>query len=1560
MPFNGFDPTDEERSNNELEYKQRQAQQAIASASPDVAKRVAEIYKDAPYIPANVVLAMAKAGVSNQAVDAVKVSAVRQAATTLDNTKPKSQGWFERTIMSKVKSASRWTFAGLQLLPDLAQNAASQVFYPNDPAGFDGWFKSTQLGSLVDDPSQAGTGFFVGDKVAEKQAERARRVRGTVDGKAWTVGRGAADVIFTPNSKPYAILSGFIDAAVNIGADPTLAAGKVLKPIQAAKAAIPALGVLEDVENARAVAKGLAGLDAAESIAFRGTDFYKFVTTDRRAVRLVERMTSVASDTAKTVEQKTLWFLENIEGIDPVTAKAFGEAADEQQVLGILGSASARLTNNPNDLLLPADIREFRQGKMLTGVFDTARERVPVYSTLRNNRYMAEMPKQSVVINGSGAEKAQSIKSYANYLRGIGLGDETDQFKNVMDKVIKAYSETDPAVARSSLRDAYDTAVETIITHAMGDTVETRDFAYKVISEAKKALSDARAYNADEMGWPDDGGFVQMLRKHLPDDVFDNIPPDRWDSLVLSGPGAIIELMDEVQVLPDFRRMRALTGNPFISRVVRNKAGDPRGATAAVEFFQNEIWKPLTLATGGYMMRNMIDAQTRIAMSGGRGMFNHPFDFIQWVTGRKGSFDILGGKLDNTVGDLSKNWNGEQDAFRQALTFDLHKNLQDPVNAQERMLKNGSFSLVNRGMDIKAHTTGYVDNLAILFTDPINNKISKLRAQGLNNQQRLKAIKDWLFDGEGKKELAGLKDYFRTGIKYVDPESGKGGFIQLGENVPDDVYVQWVDRLSNFRVNTIVRDDAELRIVAAHNKVPLTRKMKNGRTVAVPQVRMEVDNAAERLIDGDGAVGSIVRLDDGSDGLIVGFRGRTTKDIDPFTGKPMVLDEAIIQPVHPGVAFTEDRLGSGQLRELLNAKGDDGVLAQVVKRAERGTGETVRGRDRFLDAKDRAVDAFFVKIYGKATQVLEKSPVFRQAYYKTVGQNLDLLNPAEAQTMLALIDNRATQEGMSAIKYIGDKKTYEKLRQVAASTSKAEGTVAQLDEYAKMVALRETKELLYNATQRNNLEDILRIVVPFGSAWKEVMGTYAKAVIEDPTRIRKAQLIFDGARKFDPDNDGEGFFYKDPTTGEYSFNFPLSAEISKLLTGTGINPIERWKTGMPVSLQAPVKRISIGLGVIPSIGPLAQVAASSILRDTPDNDFITSVLLPYGKKTGVSVVPTWVSRLKQAWDGNTLNVQTVFGNTYIETLRALSASGEYDLADVNDQERLYADARNKARILTSMRALGQFFGPTSPAPEFKIDTIQGDVYGTQLVKEFQKLQADNYDTAVSEFLRIYGNDALLYISNKTESVTGGLEATDEFGDWERTDGKGILAKYPMTGGFMAPGGDNFSFEVWSRQLAKGRRRRLTDREIVELAQYRAASAQYRALRDKLPANPTEEQKAWLRKWRIQLNKEYPGFPVVAEFNPGEFPAKIAELKKMVQDKSLTDNDVADATRQYLDARDKAVANYVAAGGAEGGFGTASTAAPLRDWLARIGIALKQQTPEFARLYDRVLSNEVEQ
>lgn len=1557
MPFSAFDPVDEERSNTEIAENAKTVETLSKSLTQDVATRAMQIYRKAPYIPASVILSMAKAGTSDQAVDAVLPSAARKMVADLDPNKEPKQSWFERNVSGKFKTASRWTFAGLQLIPDLAQNVASQAFSPNDPAGFDGWFKSTQLGTMIGDSEQAGSGFFLGGEALEKQAERARRVRGTINGHAWTVGRGAAQLAFTPGSVPYNVLSGFVDAAVAIGADPTAVLGKPVAAARAGKAVIPGVsGAAEVAAFAKMAVRGEAGLEAAEQMAFNASKFGTWVRTDKRAVRLTKQIADLAADTTKTVDDKVLDVLEKFNySISPDIARRFAEADDITKVEGLLGQASSRLTNSVDEVLLPKDVRDIRGATWL----EDKTERVPLFRSVRNNRFFATMPKNTVVINGSGLDKAQAIRNYSNYLKGVGIAAGSDEYTNVMRKVVNAYSLSDPGAARPAVQEAFDEAFKVTLGKATTKlTGRNKDMVIQRILDARDAeLAKVRSFTGDEIGWLDDGGFIQQLREVIPQEVLDQFPPDAWDRLVHTGPGALNEMADEVAVLPDFRQMRRYAG--MLNRVTGNAPTEK--VLQAVEAVQQEFWKPITLATGGYIMRNMIDAQTRIAMNGLSNAFTHPMDFIMWSMNKKGFGDIRGDKFDKVLLFSKNNFGEQQKEYVEALQEGIYRHLEDPYNAKAKAYRNGNWADVNRSKDARAHTIGYVDNLAQLHTDVINGQIARFQLMGLPQDKITDYIVTWLNQPENAKVKASLERFARNGLKVKDPEADNIATFALSDGEMNQFVTAWVHRLSQFKVNTITKGDQDLTFVVAHNRIPLMTTDDAGRKVVAPLERIrEGDIESYELLSGNGAAGSLVDLGGGQKGVVVNRVDADGRTLDPFTLEPSTEATLVVQPVAvddagrplaaidiPVMRTDPKYLGSSfghpQLRDLIDMKGNEGKLAMVVKAAQRGQADD-KVFSKLQEARNYFVDKFFGGLYGTLTQKLEKSPVFRQFYYREIADLADQLAPAEAQKILTNIRRAADADEVDMTRWVGSKDIIKKLQDVASSTSDAVGTADELDIYAKAVSLRQTKDLLYNASERSNLEDMLRVVIPFGSAWREVLGTYASALLEDPSRIRRAQLIFDGGRKFDPDGDGQGFFYKDPVSGEYSFNFPLSGEISKLLTG------------IEAPMQAPVQRLSIGLGLYPSVGPVGQIAANRIIPDTPATDWISRILFPYGRDQGISFVPKWAQRMNEAVEANTLNLQNVYGNTYIETLRALSASGEYDLSNPDEQEKLYADARQKARLLTGLRALGQFFGPTSPSPEFKIETEAGDMYGSQLVKEFQKLQAENYDTAVQRFLEIYGNDALLYLSNKTESVAGGLEATEQFGDWERNN-ESLLKKYPAVAGFMAPGGDNFSFEVWSRQVREGKRRRLTDREIVALAQYRAASAQYRELRNKLPVNPSADQKAWLKKWRVQLNKEYPGFPVVAEFNPGEFPAQIEQMKRMVNEGSLADNEVAGALKTYLQKRDEALASL-----ASEGYTTlaSNAAAPVRDWLGSIGRALVQEVPEFGRIYDRLLSNEVEE
>ena len=1526
MPSSFIDAVSEQRINDYITNRDQQHALYRTNATPQVAQAAATIYRNSPWLTPGQVLALAKGNASPQATELASQTQAKLVPQIMDPQKPKKQSWFERNVYGNIKETARWGFAALQFTPEIAQNVASQIFSENDPAGWDGWFKSTALGTMVANSEDAGTGWFMGGTAEEKQAERARQFRGTINGHAWTIGRGAAAGVFTPGSVQYNILSGFLDAAVNVGADPTLIGGKLLAPIKAERAAIKGLQTAEEIAAATKIAnagtRALAGLTLAEEAAFDGSKFMKFMQTDRRAVRLVETLADPKNDDPYKIMRDVFDFK-----IDMDTAKALAGSTSKDQIYALLGEQSAIL-DNVSKGIMPMDIRDIRGAKWGTVV----KERYRLYNNFRQSRLLTEVP-DSLVIHGSSADRVKAVKDYGNYLNTIKGGfTDTPEGERLMKQIFNAYSDTSKT-GIDSARSAFEDTVKVLMDKEGADPFLVDELFKKL----KLNIGETRRYFVDEAGLAADGGIAQALIGSGLVDPADlaGLSPTEISKLYLHGPGSIVELLDSAHVLPDIRAVRRMTGNPVVKRaVMRAKDGDPRAAVEIAEYLQNKIWKPLTLATGGYIMRNMFDAQVRIATIGKEGFFNHPLRYIQWAMNQKGTERIIGREFDDFIKSTVSGFDDATDYYAEAMKMSLGKSLDDVVPSQIRQVKNGSYKIVNRDTELDLWVNGLRDELIQISKDTLENAVAK----GIPTDDLIKYLRT---DVKGKEALKQIEDYLKGGINLAR-EGGYSTKVKVPV-VTDDVLREWIERLAKGRVGVKTGGDSDLMLAIAHKRVPLADTFDEAISAVTPKT-VSIGGVTRDILDGPTVPGRGSLIDMGLDpttgekvlAVVTGDTGSRWQlqrvSVNQFTGK--------------GVEQAELVRGKAELTKLILDKKDTAKLPRAVKYAERSVvDETKNPLDRMLR---RGTDWFFHQIYeNRVVNKLERSPVYRQFYYEQVAKNVDSLTPAEASQLLADIQARAAaMAGMTPAKYVGGKQNWKKIQDLA-SRANGTGTIKDLDDYAGLSALNSTKEALFNATEKNNLEDIMRIVVPFGAAWREVLGTYGKFLIEDPTRVRRAQLLFKGATDFDPDGNGRGFFYKDPTTNQYSFNFPLSGELAKLATGVN------------APLQGTVKRVSIGLDWHPALGPVGQIAADQIIPDTPKFDGISSILMPYGRGTSASLMPSWAKKLKSAIDADPSKLDSIYGNTYIDTMRALSASGDYDLNTPEGQAKLMADAKGKARILTAMRALGQFIGPTSPGTEFEIPTKDGDMMASQLIKEFYKLQANNYDTAVGEFLRIYGEDAMLYLSSKSQATVDGLEATKEFGDWERTNGD-IIKAFPDIAAFFAPGGSDFDFQVWQRQIKGGKRIRLTDKQVIEQAQYRVASSQYRAYRAQVGAYPTSEQRAWLKSIREALNAQYPGFPVVPVFTVGEFEKKVVEMKQAVADSRLKNNDIAKALNTYLGYRDQVLAQWINSGGSAQGLATARAAEPLRGYLTSIGDALALQVPDFGRIWERELLSEVDQ
>lgn len=1595
------------------------------SMTPAQAERLSQIKQRAGWIPPDYQVQLAKSNATDQAVDAVANMKAKQIVD--DQASEEQGGWWRRNVYDRLKAGTRWGFAGLNFVPEFVQGGLAQIV--DEDNSTDGWFISSTLGSMIANPELQGEGFFADEKLMEKQAERARRYRGTVNGSAWTVGRGAANVVFKPNSKPYNIMSGILDAVAMVKFDPTGPVTKGLKYVTKGKNTVPLFAdeatraLREALESQAGVTRGLA-----EST-LDGTKFDAFTRTNGRMVRLVDRLTEIKNPVR--IAEIFDYNLPN----EMITALA--DANDPDVVRAVLGAGwTVR-----GGTALPQDIRLIQGTRLVSGIGDFIVERAPFIDGIRKSRFFTSMGDAKIVTHGTQEDNRNAVKSIVSYLRTAGVDNDT--VDSVANLAFRSFTPGASDVARKQTMDAFYQTLKSVM-RVDGIPDESIDELFNV---GRRRMDQMRRYLQDRLGMPFDNGYKSYLlnkdREFLPvediERIIKELGLEKGGKSAITSPTELVELLDRAIVLPDLREVRRFTRSKLFRDVIGERMGkfpitakrqtrmvevitdekrfdevtreindllelpnpvdadyvkleelqkelaslkameprkiitpDQRFGLMAIDYVQNQLWKPLALATGGYVVRNSLDAQVRMAFSELPSLFTHPFEYINLVLGSSKKMTL---RMENLAKVRRAAKPGEvlpegvltlddlREDVREALTFGLRQQGLGASDIDNHLIATGSFDNVNRGMSngLALHTDAVVQNGRRTQGDPLRKLATQTFVEmgGVNKTSidiAANRVANVIVKNPAIRRQ--VDDLHKFGFEITATETGRKvrtpaiDLTVLPEDEQIAAYRQYAYRIvvGNSQILTGAIPEAEF--MYAFGYVP---KTSGGKMVGAFEQAVDELTVLER--PQAGFVGATVQMADDQIGVVTRVSDLSGEFVvDPFDGSVVELKGlvATIQPVFPDKAF-DATYGSREARKLIELMpvSDDAArpgLPMVLKRELLMRDERFPGRwDNLLDGMNVGTDWFFNRLVGYTSRKLERSPVFREYYYRQVTDLAGRLKPEDAQRFLDDATAKAKKAGVSIQDYVGDKQMVSVLRRSAETTGDI--SLEELDDYAKFVALTRTKELLYDASNRSNLEDVLRVIMPFAPAWREITTTYlGKFLPANPIgSARSFQRIYTGLQGADPDNDGRGFFYQDPNTNQMMFTFPASGTLAKVLTG------------LDAPLEAPVRRLSQGIQAFPSLGPMAQVAASKILPHLPEADFFTGLLLPYGLKgptTAFNPTPQWAQKLTQVFTAPTGDLETQYANTYIETLRALSASGDYDLSSKDEITELESDAKFKARILMGFRALSQFLGPTAGATEFKIPTEQGDRFVSGLIKEFYDMQANpdiGYEKAVPEFLRIYGDEAALYVASKTRSVAEGLEATKEFQDWADANA-GLVKDYASVANYLAPAGSDFNFAVWSLQLQRGERVRLTDREVVELAQQRIGSAKYRDARRQVGPYPSDAARDALKQYREYLHGKYPGFPAVAEFEVGSFYNDILSLKDLVDDPRSAGNDTAVAIREYLIARERAIA---VSGVSEQGFKTARSAARARAGLESIGISLAEKYPGFSRIFDRLLASEVE-
>jgi hypothetical protein len=1630
-----------------LEKKVANAQPTF---DPNVSVNLSNVKQRAAWVPIETQLALAKANASNQAIDAVGKMAAQKTIDTQGEPEKLDQSNF---LYKNLKTISRWLTAGLDFVPELAQGAASQALEIAGEMGIgnygqgtdrinnvDGWFISTKLGSLIKatqgdyDPVTgeritAGTGFFASEELLERQGERARRYRGTINGSAFTIGRAAANTVFKPKTLPYNFFSGLVDGLVLVGTDPTGPVTKAVKGFKDVTTLIPRLTRVQTDELRKVLEADAGFIPGLSDVGLNETKYAHFMDTNFRARTLVARLRNEKNvvkimdmfDQSANVTNEMVALLAKAETDDQVKAVL---ALGFQLEKGAL-TDQVRLLQKSGRLVTP-----------LKNIGGNLIERTPlanskfVKSTSRVvTKYLTEKPEEGLIVGGDRFQNSKAAKNIINYLRTVGADQET--VSRIGAQAIESFSETGTRPQQNAVLETFNTAIDEVLK-LNGVAQEVRDGIFRQVREG---MDKVRLYMLDRAGVTTDNGMAQWLANSNRDFV----PLEEIETLIKTfgeggdfrvvSPLQISEMLQRVQVLPDVRQLRRLTSNRFfgfsekagtisgksllrdVTKItdedlydklgddisylnkmavegegasdeiaaaldalkaereglkqkvsMRVRTGEERAAFKAIDVLQNSIWKPLTLMTGGYVVRNSLDAQVRMAFSSLPSVFTHPFEYISLVLGQskrtslKGEL-LTGLKLEEYVDDV-----------REVMTFGLRQAGVGSDQVFDNMAKTNNWSKASRSdpNGEKLHTDAVAQNGYLVHADPLQKIAASTFVEfgGVTSEARLVAKERIVAAIKAdKKTFDTLKQAYASGLEVSDNAGNTTRlkpilFDELPASEVDQLLFQHAERIVVNNVQELTGNIPDIEFAYGFNRIMLRDAKGN----LAPVLRQTMSDVIPFEVTPIRVGSTVVTSSDPNNPTF----GVITKLVDEKTGERFIESKILnpddfvaeIQPIVTEkagkeastfvTAFGDNGVGTPQFRKVVKKTqlwdGEKG-LPEVLKRENLAT---ERNTSTWRQSMDRGTNWFFGQLYGSITRRLERSPVFRKYYYQEVGKYVDELSPAGAQDALNAIKEAAEEAGESVEKYVGDAKLLKDLNR--AVKGKGTATLQELDDYAKHVGLEKTKGLLYDASNKTNLEDIMRIVAPFAPAWKEIIGTYAHIFREDPVSLyRNTTRIYNAAANADPDNDGRGFFYNDPVTNAITFMFPASGTLAKAITG------------LDAPLKAPIQRLSQGLQVFPALGPFAQLAASQLIPDTPNTDKIVEFLLPYGRKggteTATAFIPGYARKLKDALFRNEGKMDTVYANTYVETLRALSASGKYDMGDPDEIKKLQSDAKGKAQWLTAFRALSQFLGPTAGATEFKITTKDGDIFVSELIKQFYALQTKDYDSAVQTFLDQFGDDAGLYISSKSKSTVQGLEATEQFGDWERSNGD-LLKEFPDIASYLAPGGDDFSFAVWDRQIRTGKRERLTDKEIIDLAQERIGSAKYRWARKQIGQFPTDDSRALLKRYRAALHAELPGFPLVAEFKVGEYDNQVEDMARLVTDPRVANSPIAQTINTYLTFR-TAAQNIALQQFGSNNIKQSKQTQYLRDKLASMGEMLILENPEFGRVWQRFLSYEVE-
>lgn len=1267
----------------------------------------------------------------------------------------------------------------------------------------------------------------------------------------------------------------------------------------------------------------------------------------------------------------------------------------------------------------------------------------PVGSRLR--RMFEFSPDVEIMVDGSAGQRANSVDGFRSFMNSLLPDDADETFKRgLMGRVnmamankpmdIEVLNEVGQAVTRkvispqtrAGLREVEEMTYE-VIGYYMKKNGLDDNRVRVVLDRLKDQRGRARAFAVDDIAQAVDYGQLQQLADDgiidlnaIADEItrVTGVPADP-NSLAVIGAAMVNELYNHTFALPDWRELRAMVENPMFTKLIRRGGvdadGQPRFLIDLADTFLNKGWKPMNLATVGYVARNILDSQMRLWVLDDpiASAFNRPFQWMRTVANKKAVNDILGQPMTrDQLLNLAKAGIDEltpsQRNFVSVMRAETWGSFAGATESIKRSARTGGVKIVTKQSGVSEYNKALIDALRKINTDPLERIMAAVGH--MDPDMQVNIIMRYLMDPANEvgqhvqMQLLAAAEQRGLVVGVTGPmtKTTRSKMLKKLDLSTPEARQNYLRGLIDTAVRGRVERYAqvpELQAMMVQNAIPVVQKNGRATVQLFPASKDFFERVTRRTwgvqSDADTAIGGIFLDPEGNvPYYVIGFRPGPggldlaevieLKSIPGSNGKTQLAWDRRV----PGFSNDTRRVVRGLSGDKNPSLAD--VFPEALISFEYAT------VDKALDAWKNIVDAIFVHgipipggggrripTIGRAEQRFERLPIFRQFKWAEYEKYYDLLSADELQRAVTIIDAESAAMKMSPNDYMGDMRTlkerlagkpgrYERLKELAetAPADMKGYSLEQLDNVASAVAVRRMRETFYDMPKKFNVEDaaVMSLMYQFLAATRVIGGWWLSTFAKHPLKGYRVARALNGVQDLNLPGDAEiGGIYPHPVTDQFVFRHPLgmagralyNALSGEQSVGGDVTPV----------LESQVRGLNIGLAGLPQANPVGQLAIGSVLTGIrmltgPNNtyDAVREVLLPFEE---LQKEKTFTERLFPGWSIKIVNGLKAMTPTQLSAMMtreqndaasALLASGRYDRTNVDDRIALENDSKRMAAIMVILGGFAQFLGPASGNPDYIVKLDGVDVHTGMLAAELQRMKEEDYETATMRFIEVFGEDALMYVTGKTKTVpeAQGVLYTDKYKKWMEENKATIDVFASGVGHYFGPveEEDEFSFAVRSALLDAGKTRYMTPSEKLAASEYAIGATYYRAMREKFPERGlTEQQTQALRNFRDYLESRFPGYN--KRFTVGAYEQKIDDLEKIVNTGKFQDSELYQPLLQYLATRRVLLA--------QSGRTTfrSQAATPFRLELARIGDELSVTNPTFARLYDRVLSQETD-